>query len=585
MMTAWMRWVAAAFGILLVLVIVLVYFYVILPLWGFPFHAQRRGNVPLVPAWALEPWLWEDDIKTADFVTEMLDGYLEHDFPVGAYLIDAPWAMRNNDFVVDEDRYPNPQTFFRELKDRTGVRLAFWMTPNVNSISKEMPVNDSQDFYEEAKRKGYLIDRGGQIQWWRGKGGRIDYTHPEAMVWWRGMQQQIFDLGLDAWKLDDTSTYPNMNLLGKLPGCYHRTHRGWMTTRGYMDHYYREEYRHGLTQNPEFVTMGRSIDSILPWAHPEGFSPLDAATLSWVGDNRHLWSYRERGLERAIVCILRSARLGYNLPGSDIGGYHGGMPIQPELYIRWAQFSTFSGFFLNGGHGERRMWKRTDQELEILREYSWLRSELVPYIYCYVVQASRGGRVLLRPVKGKYHYLFGDAFLIAPIYEDSLSRTVTLPQGRWRYWFDDQEVMDGGTTFTRDFPMNEYPVYVRDGSILPMKISRAYTGIGEEDWAPYLTLNVYPHETSERTVYHTDGSGELRVRVDVEEGKSLRIALEGTSKPHLLRILLDGPASRVTLEGRDVSEEAWTWRPETRRLIIKTDSPATGTYVVTLHGS
>ena len=47
-----------------------------------------------------------------------------------------------------------------------------------------------------------------------------------------------------------------------------------MTTRTYMDHYYRDEYAHGLTQNPEFVTLSRSIDRGF---HPEGFSPIDAS--------------------------------------------------------------------------------------------------------------------------------------------------------------------------------------------------------------------------------------------------------------------------------------------------------------------
>ena len=53
-----------------------------------------------------------------------------------------------------------------------------------------------------------------------------------------------------------------------------------------MDHYYRDEYLHGLEENPEFVTLARSIDR---WYHPEGFAPVDAAPVTWVGDQKHTW--------------------------------------------------------------------------------------------------------------------------------------------------------------------------------------------------------------------------------------------------------------------------------------------------------
>ena len=158
--------------------------------------------------------------------------------------------------------------------------------------------------------------------------------------------------------------------------------------------------------------------------HPEGFSPLDASPVNWVGDQEHKWITNEmieeddekkvdiamegvQGFESAIDNILKSAELGYSIIGSDVAGFSGGT-IPPRLYIRWTQFSTFCGLFLNGGHGERRLWKRSQEELEIIREYSWLHTELIPYMYHYVVTANQGGTRLQTPTKGKYHYMFGN---------------------------------------------------------------------------------------------------------------------------------------------------------------------------------
>lgn len=575
----WLRRIGLGGAGVLAFLIFFVYFYAVLPFWGMPFNAQRHTTPPITPPWAMECWLWEDDYNTAEFTMELLNGYLEHDFPVRTILIDSPWSLRYNDFIVDEERFPNPAQFFKELEER-GIRVVLWMTGMVNSHSKDTAIQQSEDWFREAQRKKYLATGNAQIRWWKGSGGLIDYTNPDAMRWWRGLQQQVFDWGIDGWKLDGTGTYFGHWFRDKIPFPYKRAHGGLMTTRGYMDHYYRDEYQHGLTQNPEFVTLARALDSVMPWGHPEGTAPVDASPVNWVGDNRHEWSDERRGLERAIRVILDSAKIGYNIIGSDIGGYHGGREIAPALYIRWAQFSTFCGLFLNGGHGERRMWMRSDLELDLIRRYSWLHTELVPYIYSHTVACHHGDKPLMRPLKdGKYHYLFGGDFLVAPIYRNSDTREITLPPGRWRYFFDDAQLIEGPAVFTRDFPIEEYPVYVRDGAIIPMQISRGYTGIGSRDWEDFLTLNIYPHGTSQFTVHHTDNSGDLTVSVD--HGSTTTIAMKGKGKPHVLRIFSECPPRSIMCGGQTMKEETeWQYLPEQQRIILRSSRSDTTEYVI-----
>ena len=590
------RFAVYAFRILLgvlALALVVFLFYVAYPFWGWPTNAQRHTRTPLTPAWALECWLWEDDHNTRAAIDELMRGYREHDIPFRTIVLDSPWSTRYNDFVVDTSRYPDPERWFKKL-EADGVRVVLWMTCMVDSHNKDTAIRDSRGWYESARDSGYLAGDGYQIDWWKGRGGFIDYTNPAALRWWHGLQQQLFDWGIDGWKLDGTATYFSSRWL-ELLFPYQRTRAGWLTTRRYMDLYYREEYRHGLKQNPEFITLARSID--IPWAHPEGFAPFDAAPVTWVGDQKHAWSSAEvaptspeeakdlrhkvsQGIEEAIRYILRAAKLGYCVIGSDVGGYSGRV-IPPKLYIRWAQFSTFCGLFLNGGHGERALWKRSEQELEIIRKFAWLHTELVPYMFHYVVRSHRGGRPLQVPVTGKYQYLFGDDFLVAPIYRDSPNRRIVFPPGRWRYFFADSECVVGPAEVTKSFPLDEYPVFIREGALVPVTISRSYTGLGDETSADATTWLVYPAAEGRFVRYDPDLADSTCVEMHLS-GDTLTLQFTGKPERHILRIYAERPPQTVSLDGRKLRPQRdWWYRPGIRKLIIRTDGYSRGHYEIT----
>ena len=593
----------------------LIYFVYLLPFWGIPFNQSRHGRVPLTPPWALECWLWEDDVNTAAYENELLEGYAKYDLPVRTLLIDSPWSYRYNDFKVDEQRYPEPEKFFHSLKDR-GYRIVLWMTCMVDSRSKDIRVTDSREFYEEARSKGYLAGNGYQWHWWKGTGGFIDYSSPDAMRWWQGLQKQVMDWGCDGWKLDGCDTFFS-GTIWKIPVPFNRTYAGWMTTRQYMDHFARDEYQHGLALNPEFAILVRALDQ--PWSHPEGFSPLDAATVTWVGDNRHTWSVKDRGIEGAMRDILQSARLGYCVIGSDVAGYHGRSnpddigpatsallgnwskpasdaaagtnnfgtaadnDIAPNVYIRWAEFSTFCGLFLNGGHGERRLWKRSWPELEIIRKFSWLHTELVPYMYSHVVECHNGGLPLMRPLaQGDFHYLFGNDLLVAPIHADKLERSVSLPPGRWRYLFHDEELLSGPAQLQREFPLDEFPVFVREGAVFPLKVTRAYTGFGDTNSAGFTTWLVYPEGKSHFTLWHPESHPKPeQTTLAVDAGPSLKLEFSGKHESHILRILLPARPARVILDGAELAEgDAWRFDAAHQRLILKTRDYAQGKYEI-----
>ncbi|WP_273276120.1 TIM-barrel domain-containing protein [Maribacter polysiphoniae] len=564
----------------LVFLLGIAYFYWFLPVWGIPFNGQRQGNPPLTPAWALECWLWEDDVNTSDYVDELLRGYKEYDIPVRTVLLDSPWSVRYNDFEIDTIRYKDPEVWFPKLQDE-GYRIVLWMTPMVNSYSNDTRVMEDRTWYDDSMEKGFLAKSKSPNEWWKGEGGFIDYSNPKAMDWWRGLQQNVFDLGIDGWKLDGAATL-FYSEIGALPFFYKKTSSGWMSTRTYMDYYYRDEYTYGLTQNPEFLTLSRAIDR---GYHPEGFAPIDASPVNWVGDQKHEWVTDKmikendnpgkdialkgvQGFESAIDNILKSAKLGYNIVGSDVGGFSGST-IPPRLYIRWAQFSSFCGLFLNGGHGERRLWKRTDQELRIIRNYAWLHTELVPYMYHYVISAHNGGRKLQTPLKqGKYQYMFGDDFLIAPIYKDAGLREVVLPEGKWRYFFDDTTLLEGPLEFEREFPLHGFPVYIKEGAIVPMDVKREYTGLGDIGSEGFITVLIYPEGDNTFTYYDVETSRETIISY-VTKNRGLNISFKGGELSHILRIHSEKAPQTITLDNRDLPQQMWKYDPKQKKLIIR----------------
>lgn len=579
--------------VIAIALLLLYYFWFAYPFRGMFFNEQRHGNPPLTPPWALECWLWEDDANTAERVDTLLSGYAKYDIPVRTILIDSPWSLRYNDFEIDTLLYPHPKQWFGQLQNK-GYRVVCWITNMVNSSSKDTRIRDSESFFKEASEKGFLAGKGEKNSWWKGKGGFIDYSNPDAMKWWRARQQNLFDLGIDGWKLDGTATL-FYTLVGPIPFLYKTTKSGLMTTRTYMDHYYRDEYRHGLTQNPEFVTLARSIDR---WYHPEGFAPLDAAPVTWVGDQKHTWESTGKmtnedkqskdlaldgidGIEMAIQNILAAAKLRYNVIGSDIAGFSGNV-IPPHLYIRWTQLSTFCGLFLNGGHGDRALWHRTKQELEVIRKFSWLHTELVPYMYSYVVTGNQGGRVLQKPIDGKYHYLFGEDFVVAPIYRDDLKNKVTLPPGKWRYFFDDKLLIEssGSTTFEREFPLDEFPVYIREGAIVPMNIERSYTGLGSEANKGTLTWIVYPGVDNHFTVHHPDKSGSSTVAMKNLPDR-VELKLSEMKKAAIFNIHIEKRPSKILFNGTELVDSIdYQYDIQKMRLIAKVSIGNDGILVV-----
>jgi alpha-glucosidase len=217
-----------------------------------------------------------------------------------------------------------------------------------------------------------------------------------------------------------------------------------------------------------------------------------------------------------------AANVGFGYWSHDIGGHMPGV-VSPELYTRWIQFGAFSPILrthtTKNPDAERRLWAYPDEYFRIMREAYRLRYALIPYLYTSSRHTYESGVSIVHPLYYEHpeapeaytfsdEYYFGNDMIVAPIATpvDAASRVaarrVWLPPGEWIEW-STGAFLNGPATLERTFALEETPVYLRAGSIIPMQPDMMYTG--EKPVDP-LILNVFPGADGATGVYEDEGN-------------------------------------------------------------------------------
>jgi hypothetical protein len=156
---------------------------------------------------------------------------------------------------------------------------------------------------------------------------------------------------------------------------------------------------------------------------------------------------------------------------------------------------------------------------QVMRSAYDLRYALLPYIYTYARQAYDTGISLCSPLyynwpeneesyTFKNEYMFGDSLLVNPIVAQMengkkyISQKTWLPKGQW-IEYTTGKVFEGPLTIERPFALDEIPVYVKAGAIIPMmtKMKR----VDEKPLDPMI-LNIYPGSKGSVSVYEDAGN-------------------------------------------------------------------------------
>jgi alpha-glucosidase (family GH31 glycosyl hydrolase) len=420
--------------------------------------SNDQPPVPPWPEWAFHHWVWEDE-STQESAIALIDGYIQRDIPVGAIIIDSPWETGYNTFEWDTTLFPDPQGMIDYFHSK-GVRVFLWIVSGINV--------DVTDLYQYAADHDYFLKTSAEsgpkvVSWWKGEGSFIDYFNPEAVEWWHSLMDKSLDMGIDGWKCDGLD-------FQSMAAPYSPGRGGEFERIEYSHAYYRDFFDYSREKlGDDRIITARPVDNYgIPLGGEEvSFAPRDINWAGWVGDQDANFG----GLKAALMNMYYSSEIGYIAFGSDIGGYRENDTFPPqmrskELLLRWAQLGAFCPIMENGGGGIHHPWAFDQEAVDIYRTFVNLHYAMIPYLMEEGAKAFEAGESLMTFFDDvEYHYLLGPDILVAPMLEEGTSRTVQFPaDSDWVYLFDKSKTYTGGSTETLTIPLDEFPVFLRDGS-------------------------------------------------------------------------------------------------------------------------
>jgi alpha-glucosidase len=449
-------------------------------------YQTLTGTHHLPPKWALGyhqcRWSYYPEQK----VREIAEGFRSHQIPCDAIYLDIDYMDGYRCFTWNKKYFPDPKKMIKDLAN-IGMKTVVMIDPGIK-------VDDNYWVFKQGKENNYFCRRSddyfmeGHV--WPGRCQFPDFTNPTVREWWGGLYKELVDIGVAGFWNDmnepavfGAGTFPNdvrHNYDGQR-GSHRKAHNiyGMQMVRSTYDGLKK------LMRNKRPFTITRA-----------GYSGMQRYACVWTGDNVASWEHLKLG---NIQC-QRMSISGVPFVGTDIGGFSG--EPDGELFTRWIQLGTFSPFMRAhsaGDTSEREPWSFGEPFTSINRKFIELRYRLMPYIYSVFWEHHRYGFPILRPLVmleqeeisnhfRQDEFTFGDKILVCPVLEKgATSRIVYLPKGLW-YNFWTHEVLNGENEYQVFTPLEDMPLFVRAGSVIPEYPVMQYVG---EKPIDEVWLNIY----------------------------------------------------------------------------------------------
>lgn len=234
----------------------------------------------------------------------------------------------------------------------------------------------------------------------------------------------------------------------------------------------------------------------------------------WIGDaNSDIDHFKT-----SIHMLLNISMAGISFCGSDIPGFVGNPP--DELVVRWYQVGVFIPFFrahccINFNRREPYLYK--GDTFKLVRNSLLQRYSLLSYIYTCFYQSYKSNAPLMIPMwyyypedscyESEYQFMLGDKLMVCPITDlDATKMEVYIPLASDWYDFNTKLWIDAKGKQQIALSKEHLPVYIKAGSILPLKLLYCSTTYEYSQLSFDLEIYVDSNQSAKGNIYIDDGN-------------------------------------------------------------------------------
>lgn len=330
--------------------------------------------------------------NTEATINSFIDGMAERDIPLVAFHYDCYWMREFHwcDFEWDK-------RFFGDIES-TLKRL-----------------------HED---KGYLVRKPNgevwQTDFWQAGMGLVDFTNPAAREWFKDKVKALLNQGVDAIKTDFGERIPRDVV--------------WYdgSPKLSMHNWYTQLYNQAVFEAIE-ETYGKGNACLYARSATVGGQQQP---VHWGGDCESTFN----GMAQSLRAGLSLTSSGFGFWSHDIGGFEGAFP-DPAVYKRWVAFGMLGSHSrLHGSTVYRVPWLFDEEDekngvalvpgqtaVDVVREFTKLKLELMPYVYQLGLQPHVNGTPVMRSMFVEFpddpacrtldrQYMFGPSMLVAPVF-------------------------------------------------------------------------------------------------------------------------------------------------------------------------